>query len=473
MEIIHLSAECYPVAKVGGLGDVVGALPKYQCEAGHYAKVVMPAYNTKFMHQNQWQNDYEQDIQLGGYQLHYKVLKEKNNSLGFDLYCILIEGLTNRDNVYSENDDTERFVAFQIAALDWISQWKHQPHIMHCHDHHTALIPFMMKYCGKFQRLQKVKSVFTIHNGLYQGWFSWSKVIYLPFFQSDKAGLLDWAGMINPMSSAVRCAEAVTTVSWSYMHELMQNANGLELLFSQLHYKCYGVLNGIDFEVWNPQTDKYLAYHYSQENNQDIKALHKKEICEIFELDINNPLIIFIGRLVPEKGADLLASAMGKAMYETQGKVNFLVLGSGADTLEDELNALKPLCKGIYNCFIGYNEGLAHRLYAAADFILMPSKVEPCGLNQMYAMRYGTIPMVRRTGGLKDTVKDFGEYEGYGICFDRTNTEDIVIATKRALQLYQNKDFFDFLRTKIMSFDNSWQKSQKNYEDIYNSILNN
>lgn len=470
MEIIHLSAECYPVAKVGGLGDVVGALPKYQCQAGHYAKVVMPAYNTKFMHQNEWQTDYEHDINMGGYILHYKVLKEKTNKLGFDLYCIFIDGLTNRDNVYAENDDTERFLAFQIAALDWISQWKHQPDILHCHDHHTALIPFMIQFCGRFSRLHKVKTVFTIHNGLYQGWFAWSKIVYLPLFAQSKVGFLDWNGMINPMSSAVRCADAVTTVSNSYMYELMQSANGLESLFTQLYYKCHGVLNGIDFQVWNPDTDAYLAHHYKEKNANDIKKIHKREICEIFELNPENPLIVFIGRLMPEKGADLLPAAMGNAMYKTDGKVNFLVLGSGGDSIENELNNLKSHFKGIYNVYIGYNEGLAHRLYAAADFILMPSRIEPCGLNQMYAMRYGTIPIVRRTGGLQDTVKDFGEYEGYGICFDKPSIDDIVISTQRALQLYHNKDFFNYLRTKMMSFDNSWEQSQKNYEEIYRNL---
>ncbi|TAE72682.1 MAG: glycogen synthase [Bacteroidetes bacterium] len=470
MEIIHFSAECYPVAKVGGLGDVVGALPKYQCKAGHYAKVVMPAYNTKFMHQNEWQTDYEQDISMGGYLLHYKVLKEKTNKLGFDLYCILIDGLTNRDSVYAENDDTERFLAFQIAALDWISQWKHQPDVLHCHDHHTALIPFMVRFCGRFHRLQKVKTVFTIHNGLYQGWFGWSKIIYLPLFEKSKAGLLEWSNMINPMSSAVRCADAVTTVSKSYMYELMQEANGLEQLFAQLHEKCYGILNGIDFETWNPEKDTYLTHHYNETNVHDIKKIHKKEICDIFGLNEENPLIVFIGRLMPEKGADLLAPAMGEAMYQTEGDVNFLVLGSGADSIENELNALKPLCEGIYNVYIGYNEGLAHRLYAAADFILMPSRTEPCGLNQMYALRYGTIPIVRRTGGLQDTVKDFGEYEGFGICFDRATQNDIVISTRRALLLYHNQTFFHYLRSKIMSFDNSWEQSQKNYEKIYQSI---
>lgn len=467
MEIIHLSAECYPVAKVGGLGDVVGALPKYQCKAGHIAKVVMPAYNTKFMRQNEWRTEHEYDIDFAGQRLHYQVLKEKNNVLGFDLYCILIDGLTNRENVYSESDDTERFLAFQIAALDWMSQWKHQPNVIHCHDHHTALVPFMIQNCYRFQRLNKVKTVFTIHNGVYQGWFSWAKSGLLPAFDQWKTGLLDWSGVINPMASAVRCAHAVTTVSSSYMYELMEKANGLESLFRSVHHKCHGILNGIDTEIWNPKTDTYLAHHYNKENIYTGKKTHKDELCELFNLNKENPLIVFIGRLVGEKGADLLPEAMGRAMYETHGKINFLVLGSGDSNVEGGLNHLKVLCPGIFNCFIGYNEALSHRIYAAADYILMPSRVEPCGLNQMYALRYGTIPMVRSTGGLKDTVVDFGEKGGYGIRFNHASVDDIVISSHRALNLYRDKERFNYIREKIMDIDNAWERSQDRYEQIY------
>ncbi len=467
MEIIHLSAECYPVVKVGGLGDVVGALPKYQCKAGHVAKVVIPAYNTKFMQQNEWSNEHEFDIDFGGQRLHYQVLKEKTNKLGFDLYCILIDGLTNREAVYSEPDDTERFLAFQIAALDWMSQWKHQPNVIHCHDHHTALVPFMLQNCYRFHRLYKVKTIFTIHNGVYQGWFPWKKVAYMPAFNQFNAGALDWNGIVNPMACAVRCANAVTTVSWSYMYELMEKANGLEALFQSLRHKCHGVLNGIDNDIWNPADDAYLAHHFTAENVFEGKKKHKQEICAMFQLNPDNPLIVFIGRLVGEKGADLLPNAIGRALYETKGQVNYLVLGSGDTNVEGGLNHLKSLCPGIYNCFIGYNEALSHRLYAAADFIVMPSRVEPCGLNQMYALRYGTIPMVRNTGGLRDTVVDFGDWEGYGIRFNNASVDDVVLSTHRALNLYRDTARFQHIQQRIMGFDNSWERSTAQYEKIY------
>jgi starch synthase len=222
--------------------------------------------------------------------------------------------------------------------------------------------------------------------------------------------------------------------------------------------------------VWNPAKDSYLQYHYSSENMEEVKYKHKQALCEVFGLNPENPLIVFIGRLVGEKGADILPAAMGRAMWETQGKVNFLILGSGDSQVEDELNALKPICNGIYNCYIGYNEELAHRLYAGADYILMPSRVEPCGLNQMYALRYGTIPMVRNTGGLHDTVVDYGDYEGFGIRFNHASVDDVVLSTHRALQLYHNQAFFQFIRKRIMSFNNSWEISQDRYEQIYWAI---
>jgi starch synthase len=315
--------------------------------------------------------------------------------------------------------------------------------------------------------LHKVKTIFTIHNGVYQGWCPWKKAAYLPAFNQFNAGLLDWNGIINPMACAMRCANAVTTVSWSYMYELMEKANGLEGLFQSLRHKCHGVLNGIDNDIWNPADDAYLAHHYTAESVLDGKAKHKQEICELFQLNPANPLIVFIGRLVGEKGADLLPDAIGRALYETKGQVNYLVLGSGDEAVESSLNHLKFLCPNIYNCFIGYNEALSHRLYAAADFIVMPSRVEPCGLNQMYALRYGTIPMVRNTGGLRDTVVDFGDWEGFGIRFNNASVDDVVLSTHRALNLYRDKARFEHIQQRIMGFDNSWERSTAQYEKIY------
>lgn len=471
MEILHLSAECYPVAKAGGLGDVVGALPKYQSKAGHYAKVIMPMYHTKFISQNEFNNEHEADFQMGNYHFHFRILKERHNRLGFDLYLVDIPGLFDRPEIYSYEDDTERFIGFQIAVLEWISQWQHRPDIIHCHDHHTSLIPFLLKFAYKYHHLNSIKTILTIHNGLYQGWMSWSKSSLLPHYDHWKSGLLDWAGMINPLASAIRCANAITTVSWSYMHELMESANGLEVLFRAEHNKCFGILNGIDNEVWNPQTDKYLSFHYNNENVDEAKLQNKRELCAIFKLDANKPLIVFIGRAVNEKGADLLPEAIGRSLHEVRGACNFLILGSGDKRVEQNLQGIKHYFDGHYNCYIGYNEELSHKMYAGADFLLMPSRVEPCGLNQMYALRYGTIPMVRSTGGLKDTVIDIGENGGYGLRFNHASVEDIVGCTHRAVQFYYDyHDSFLLVRQRMMAIDNSWEKSAEHYLSLYYNI---
>lgn len=472
MEILHVAAECYPMAKAGGLGDVVGALPKYQNELGHVAKVVMPMYRTKFLYANQWELVHEGGQQLGSHWFHYSVIREKTNKLGFDLYLVDINGLLDREKIYGYDDDTERFLAFQIAVCDWVNRWQHAPDVIHCHDHHTGLIPFMCKYSYAFRnKLLPVKTVFTVHNGQYQGWISWDKYYYIPAYDSWNWGLLDWDNTINPMAAAVKCADKVTTVSHSYMDELKVSANGLQNLFEYEKGKSLGILNGIDTEVWDPQTDSFLAKNYSQELVQKGKQKNKLEICNQFGLDPDKPLITFIGRLVGEKAADLLPEAISQSIYQHHGKANFLVLGSGETQLEEQLDHMKDQFKGYFNSYIGYSEPLSHLIYAGADFLLMPSRVEPCGLNQMYALRYGTVPMVRSVGGLKDTIKDFGDWQGYGIRMDQSSVGDIIYSVGRAIDLYTNKpDLYEWMRGYMMTIDHSWDASAQQYIDVYQSI---
>ncbi|MFD2921685.1 glycogen synthase [Terrimonas rubra] len=472
MEILHVAAECYPMAKAGGLGDVVGALPKYQNELGHVAKVVMPMYRTKFLYANQWELVHEGGQQLGSHWFHYSVIREKTNKLGFDLYLVDINGLLDREKIYGYDDDTERFLAFQIAVCDWVNRWQHVPDVIHCHDHHTGLIPFMCKYSYAFRnKLAPVKTVFTVHNGQYQGWISWDKYYYIPAYDSWNWGLLDWDNTINPMAAAVKCADKVTTVSHSYMDELKVSANGLQNLFEYEKGKSLGILNGIDTEVWDPQTDNFLAKNYSQELVQKGKQKNKMEICNQFGLDPDKPLITFIGRLVGEKAADLLPEAISQSIYQHHGRANFLVLGSGETHLEEQLDQMKNQFKGYFNSYIGYSEPLSHLIYAGADFLLMPSRVEPCGLNQMYALRYGTVPMVRSVGGLKDTIKDFGDWQGYGIRMDQSSVGDIIYSVGRAIDLYTNKpDLYEWMRGYMMTIDHSWDASAQQYIDVYQSI---
>jgi len=470
MEIVHVSAECYPVAKAGGLGDVVGALPKYQAKAGHYAKVVMPMYRTKYLYQNEWVVDFKGGFHMGNEYHNYTVIKDPENKLGFDLYLIDINGLLDREKIYGYKDDIERFTAFQIAVADWMNHWQHQPAVVHCHDYHAGLLPFIMQNCNAYRSLANIPVVLTIHNAQYQGWMGWDKSRYLPAWDSWKWGDLDWNKTINPLASGIKCAWKVTTVSHSYMNELKYNSNGLEALFEYEKGKCLGILNGIDNEVWDPATDSYLEDNYSATTVIEGKQRNKTLICRQFGIDDEKPLFIFIGRLVGEKAADVLPDALMTAMHYMKDEASYIILGSGDPHVEWRFTSMAGNYPGQFNAVIGYNEALSHRLYAAADFLLMPSRVEPCGLNQMYAMRYGTLPMVRSTGGLQDTVTDMGDPDGFGIRFNHANIGDITHSISRAIEVYKDKIHLNWMRNHMMQIDHSWESSVQQYIDVYESL---
>ncbi|MEO5911312.1 MAG: glycogen/starch synthase [Pelobium sp.] len=469
MNILHLSAECYPVAKAGGLGDVVGALPKYQVGLGVNAMVAMPYYDRKFVHEHQFISEYKGSGKLGFRGFDFEILKEKNKTLGFDLFLVRIPDLLDRPEIYSYPDESEQFIAFQLAVLEWVVATKKKVDIFHCHDHHTGLIPFLIQHSGRYNSLSKTSTVFTIHNGEYQGWLNWEKFYYLPEVDPAMGGLLDWNKCINPLAAAIKCCSAYTTVSPSYLEELKYNSHGLEFLFEIEGHKGTGILNGIDEEVWDPKTDSMMSFNYSKTTVKTGKDQNKKEICERFGLDIKKPLITFIGRLVIEKGADKLVELIKEITLRNQGEFSFLVLGSGEKEIENDLIELQSYLKN-YNCYIGYDEQLSHKIYASADFILMPSRVEPCGLNQLYSLRYGTVPIVRSTGGLKDSVKDFSEDGGYGIKFENLELFEMVNAIQRAIQLYQDQKKIDQLRKTMMTLDFSWNKSAKAYVALYKSL---
>jgi starch synthase len=469
MNIYHISAECYPVAKVGGLGDVVGALPKYQNKLGHLARVVVPGYHNAFFQNTIYDVVHEGKLKLGMLLFSYTVLKEKTNQLGFELYQIAIPELFDRPNIYSYEDDTERFISFQIAFLNWLTETDQLPDVIHCHDHHSGLIPFMAQYCFNYQKLKHTPTIITIHNGQYQGWFGYDKLHYLPPFDLSKIGYLEWNGTPNPLASAIKCAWKVTTVSPSYLDEISNRANGLENLLRWERPKSSGILNGIDTEVWNTKTDPLLHTNYSLNDFKKGKASNKAFLCEQFNLDESKPLFTFIGRLVGEKGADLIPQICSVAFNQHPQQINILILGSGDPTVEKELEGLKNFYHGNYNAYIGYNEELAHILYAGADFLLMPSRVEPCGLNQMYALRYGNIPIVRRTGGLRDTVVDMGE-GGFGICHNDTSVFDVCHSISRAVELFRDTKKFDDMRQTIQQIDHSWDKVAEEYIEVYQSL---
>lgn len=466
MNVIHVSAECYPIAKIGGLADVVGSLPKYQKKAGIVSTVIMPFYDNKFTAGHKFEPICESELSLGNSTYEYKVLRLVKDDLGFEVLFVDVPDLLFKDYVYSY-DDTDRFLAFQIAFMDWLLTLDETPDIIHCHDHHTGLIPFMAQESYKYATLNKIPIVLTIHNAQYQGWFSHDKVGYIPSFDFSHVGLLDWGGQINPLAAGIKCAWKVTTVSPSYMVELQHAANGLESLLSDEREKCIGILNGIDAKVWDPETDAFIVKNYVSRVAQSGKNANKRWLCKEFGLDVSKPLFAFIGRLVGEKGADLLPEAISITLEKNDCSI--LVLGSGHKEIEGRLNDLKEQYEGAYNAFIGYDERLSHIIYAGADFLLMPSRVEPCGLNQMYSLRYGTVPIVRSVGGLKDTVVDIGD-GGFGLCHNETSVHDIVYTIQRALAFYLDQKEFRKTRKRIMEIDHSWDASAQQYINLYNTL---
>ena len=470
MRILHCSAECYPYAKVGGLADVVGALPKYQNMLGHQASVVVPMHKTPFLFQHQWDVVYRGSIHLGYNTLSFTVIKEQSGELGFDLFAIDIHGLLDREKVYGYDDDLQRFIAFQLAIVQWVVAVKDLPQMIHVHDHHTAMIPFFLKHTGHGSRITSIKTVLTIHNAQYQGNMPWHQSDVLPHWDGWKTGLMEWNDQINSLACGIKCADKVNTVSHHYMHELRHHANGLEKLFEYEMGKCSGIINGIDYDVWNPMTDQLITTHFNESDVMQGKELNKKDLCAQFGFDEQLPLFIFIGRLVYDKGADLLSSFINAGFNKFGNNMNWLILGSGDRFLEDMLRGVAQH-HSIHCKFVSeYNEPLSHQMYASADFLIMPSRVEPCGLNQLYALRYGTIPMVRRTGGLQDTVIDMGDEHGVGICFLHAKLEDMLHAMGRAMDLYHEKDMMEDLRKKMMKINNSWERSARDYIDLYNSI---
>lgn len=471
MVIVHLSAECYPMAKVGGLGDVVGALPKYQNKMGDHAMVIMPMYKTAFLDQNEWDVQFKGNTNLGTWFFNYTIIKERTGKLGYELYLVDIHGLLDRPKVYGYPDDPDRFIGYQVAVINWLSHWGEQPAVIHCHDHQAALMPFMMKHCYDYQKLQNIRTVLTIHNAQYHGSMGWEKTILLPRWDLWKKGLLEWNNCVNPLATGIKCADRVTTVSKTYMLQLKHQSNGLEPLFEYEQSKCIGILNGIDNELWDPETDKMLPFHFSVETAIEGKQKNKELICARYNLDSTKPLIVFIGRLVGEKAADVLPGAIQHALDKTSCGANFLIIGAGDTAIESALNYLVQLYPGNYNTYIGYDEKVGHEAYAAADFLLMPSRVEPCGLNQMYALRYGTIPMVRDTGGLHDTVTDMGDPDGFGIRFIHANEHDIVHAIERAIAVYKDKTHMLKMIQHAMNIDHSWESVVHEYKNVYESIV--
>lgn len=478
MDVLHISAECYPAAKAGGLGDVVGALPKYLTQAGVSAGVVIPKYRLRWINEHQFMPIFRGAVRLHNTFVQFTIEQEQHNTLGFPFFVVDIPGKFDRAGIYADpggwgyGDEVERSLSFQQAVLQWIIGSPRRPAILHCHDHHTGLIPWMIRYCPEYQALANTPTVFTIHNGSYHGNYSWQKMYLLPFFFAEGRNMLDWGNTINPLAAAIKCAWRVTTVSPNYFEELKRDSNGMEWLFQHEQRKSLGILNGIDHQVWNPATDTALAQRL-EKDVENFKMGNKHALLQRFQIEPSAPIFTFIGRLVREKGADLLPDLIARVLNRNM-QVNFILLGTGEQWMMDRFRSMRERYRGRFDASLEYNEGLAHLLYAGSDFLLMPSRVEPCGLNQMYAMRYGTIPIVRKVGGLRDTVPNIGEPNGSGCGIQFTNftLDDGFLAIYRAADLYyKQRSWFDKIRHRIMQVDFSWERSAGQYIQIYQEMM--
>ena len=472
--VLHISTECYPIAKAGGMGDVVGALPIYQQRLNWQADVIIPKYQLKWFKGKELTTVFSSQLIMEGKTYDFSIQKYSGKALAFDAYFVDIPGLFDRDSIYLEEDghgykdEPERNIAFQIAVCDYILQNADYYDVIHCHDHQAGLVTFFISNIEKYDAIKNIPTLFTIHNGQYRGIFNWDRIGLLPDYNHDLNGYLDWDNSIHSQATAIKCAQRVTTVSPEYMKEISENDEQLKWLYQNESDKCSGVLNGADYDVWNPEKDNLIPVHLKK-SWKAFKDKNKKEFCKKHDLKISYPLFSFIGRLADQKGADLLPEAI-RQVFESNSKVSFAILGTGDQKIENELKELANKYPDKIASIIAYNEGIAHEIYAASDFLLMPSRFEPCGLNQLFAMRYATIPVVRKTGGLIDTVPDI-DNDGNGITFTNSDPSEIASAMERGIELFNNKKQLNTLRLKIANLDFSWEHSAQLYLNHYSEIL--
>jgi len=479
MRIAVLASEGAPYAKSGGLGDVMEALPAALARiAGNEVVLILPYYK-KIKENAAYETEQvaEFNVSLGWRQQHCGVMKLTNRTDGVQVYFIdndyYFGGRSGA--IYGDMDDGERFAFFSRACLDTMAVVGFIPDVIQCNDWQTALVPTYLKsvYRGTFPA---TKCMFTIHNVEYQGWAQggfFDDVLGLPW---EWRSCLDMGGSVNVMKGAIESADLVTTVSETYARELMYPyyAHGLDGILTDAAWKLTGITNGIDVNTFNPETDKALPAHYNADTFVEGKAKVKAALQEEVGLPVKPdvPLMVMVTRLAGHKGLDLLCYIARRLMWEEDCQL--LVLGTGEPQYEQFFKDLQQEFPDRVSAKITFNLGLAARIYAGGDIYLMPSKSEPCGLSQMNAMRYGTVPVVHATGGLRDTVPPADENgnDGLGFTFQSYNGDDFMAALKRCLNLYSNnREGFRALQHRGMIQDFSWNKPAGRYMDLFHQML--
>ena len=474
--VAFIGSECYPFVKTGGLGDVMSALPKSLAKLNCDVKVIIPRYKCipqKFQEKMEYKGSFSMDLCSDGKQYYVGIMEYQEDGVVYDF--IDNDEFFSWGNPYTNLiDDIPKFCYFGKAALAALNYLDWTPDVVHCHDWQAALVPLYLRTCFKDSNVGRASCVLTIHNLRFQGIYDRKTIQYwsgLPDYVFNKDCLTqNWLDA-NMLKGGITYSNVVTTVSNTYAGEIQteEYGEGLEEHLRYHHNKLVGIVNGIDTDIWNPATDKLLAAPYDSQNVIENKKANKKALQESLGLEVDDHKIVIglISRLTNQKGLDLVNNVIPHIMDE---HTQVVVLGTGDAEYEDAFRYYENAYKGNFCAYIAYNENVAHNIYAGCDALLVPSRFEPCGLTQLISMRYGSVPIVRETGGLKDTVQPYNLFDntGNGFTFDRYESDLLYDAINRAKTLYfESRPYWDEMVVRNMNKDVSWEQSAKHYKDMY------
>ena len=474
--VAFIGSECYPFVKTGGLGDVMSALPKSLAKLNCDVKVIIPRYKCipqKFQEKMEYKGSFSMDLCADGKQYYVGIMEYQEDGVVYDF--IDNDEFFSWGNPYTNLiDDIPKFCYFGKAALAALNYLDWTPDVVHCHDWQAALVPLYLRTCFKDSNVGRASCVLTIHNLRFQGIYDRKTIQYwsgLPDYVFNKDCLTqNWLDA-NMLKGGITYSNVVTTVSNTYAGEIQteEYGEGLEEHLRYHHNKLVGIVNGIDTDIWNPATDKLLAAPYDSHNVIENKKANKKALQESLGLQVDDHKIVIglISRLTNQKGLDLVNNVIPHIMDE---HTQVVVLGTGDAEYENAFRYYENAYKGNFCAYIAYNENVAHNIYAGCDALLVPSRFEPCGLTQLISMRYGSVPIVRETGGLKDTVQPYNLFDntGNGFTFDRYESGLLYDAINRAKTLYfENRTYWDDMVVRNMNKDVSWEQSAKHYKDMY------
>ena len=471
MKVLFASSEALPFMASGGLGDVAGSLPHALRKRLIGCRVVMPMYDTIRQElKDKMKFITHISVPVAWRRQYCGIFEAKHN--GVIYYLLDNQYYFKRNTIYGHYDDAERFAFFSRAILEIIPHIDFKPDIIHCNDWQTALTPvYYSAMYANSPGYENIKTIFTIHNIQYQGIYGMELLQDVLGIPAEKASLLEYDGCVNFMKGAIECADKVTTVSPSYANEILDPwySHGLDSILNERRYKLSGILNGIDTVGYDPETDKDIKANYSAADPSGKKE-DKEELQKLMNLPVkpNVPIVGMVTRLVSHKGLDLVKGILDELL--SKAEMQLVVLGSGDYEYESYFRWIAEKYPDKVGLRLGFVPDLARKIYAGADMFLMPSKSEPCGLSQMVALRYGTIPIVRETGGLRDSITDCGDGKGHGFTFKSYNAHDMLDSIYRALTLYYNGDWNELV-LRALNCDFSWGRSANAYIRLYKELL--